>query len=81
MLYRFVNAEKWRKDTKLDELLPTWEYPEKEAIFKYYPQYYHKTDKVRSPPPRWQCLATSQPASPVTPCKAQGSGTTGSDKR
>lgn len=43
---RFVGAEKWRKDTKLDELLPTWEYPEKEAIFKYYPQYYHKTDKV-----------------------------------
>lgn len=46
-LRRFVNAEKWRKETKLDELLPTWEYPEKEQIFKYYPQYYHKTDKVR----------------------------------
>jgi len=26
----------------------TWEYPEKEEMFKYYPQYYHKTDKVRS---------------------------------
>lgn len=44
---RFVDAEKWRKDTKLDELLPTWEYPEKEQIFQYYPQYYHNTDNVR----------------------------------
>lgn len=44
---RFVDAEKWRKDTKLDEVLPTWEYPEKEQIFQYYPQYYHKTDNVR----------------------------------
>lgn len=43
---RFVGAEKWRKDTKLDEILPTWDYPEKEAVMKFYPQYYHKTDKV-----------------------------------
>lgn len=43
---RFVDCEKWRKDTGLDEAVPTWEYPEKEEIFKYYPQYYHKTDKV-----------------------------------
>lgn len=43
---RFVGAEQWRKETKLDELLPTWEYPEKEKIFEFYPQYYHKTDKV-----------------------------------
>ena len=47
---RFVDAEKWRKDTKLDELLPTWEYPEKEQIFQYYPQYYHGTDNVRCCP-------------------------------
>ncbi|KUI61695.1 Sec14 cytosolic factor [Cytospora mali] len=45
----FVDAEKWRKDTKLDEILPTWDYPEKEQIFKYYPQYYHKTDKDGRP--------------------------------
>lgn len=44
--YRFVDCEKWRKETKLDEILPTWDYPEKAEIFKYYPQYYHKTDKV-----------------------------------
>ncbi|CAN8105047.1 unnamed protein product [Discula destructiva] len=45
----FVGAEDWRKETKLDELLPTWEYPEKEKIFEYYPQYYHKTDKDGRP--------------------------------
>jgi hypothetical protein len=44
--YRFVDTEKWRADTKLDETVPTWEYPEKEELFKFYPQYYHKTDKV-----------------------------------
>ncbi|KAJ0117253.1 sec14 cytosolic factor [Diaporthe amygdali] len=45
----FVDSEKWRKDTKLDELLPTWEYPEKEQIFQYYPQYYHGTDNDGRP--------------------------------
>ncbi|KAH6654707.1 Sec14 cytosolic factor [Truncatella angustata] len=45
----FVDTEKWRKDTKLDETVPIWDYPEKEALFKYYPQYYHKTDKDGRP--------------------------------
>ncbi|KAK3689597.1 CRAL-TRIO domain-containing protein [Podospora appendiculata] len=45
----FVECEKWREDTKLDDVVPTWEYPEKEAMFKYYPQYYHKTDKDGRP--------------------------------
>lgn len=43
---RFVDCEAWRKETKLDEVLPTWEYPEKPEISKYYKQFYHKTDKV-----------------------------------
>jgi hypothetical protein len=43
---RFVDTEKWREDIKLDELVPTWDYPEKAEINKYYKQYYHKTDKV-----------------------------------
>ena len=38
-------------DTKLDETVPVWDYPEKEALFKFYPQYYHKTDKVPQPNP------------------------------
>jgi len=47
---RFVDCENWRKETKLDETVPTWDFPEKVEIFKYYPQYYHKTDKVRRQP-------------------------------
>lgn len=41
-----MDCEAWRKETKLDELLPTWDYPEKKEVFNYYPQYYHGTDKV-----------------------------------
>ena len=55
----FVNCEKWRKDTNLDETVPTWEYPEKPEVAKYYKQFYHKTDKVcpgRTPTPI--CLAS-----------------------
>lgn len=43
---RWVEAEQWRKEFKLDETVPTWEFPEKGGVFKYYAQYYHKTDKV-----------------------------------
>jgi hypothetical protein len=52
-VFRFIDCEEWRKETKLDEILPKWDYPEKEELFKYYPQYYHKTDKVLSR--LWSC--------------------------
>jgi hypothetical protein len=29
--------------------VPIWDYKEKEEVQKYYPQYYHKTDKVGDP--------------------------------
>ncbi|CAK7201885.1 cytosolic factor, phosphatidylinositol/phosphatidylcholine transfer protein [Sporothrix eucalyptigena] len=45
----FVDCEAWRKETGLDDLVATWEYPEKEKIFEYYPQYYHKTDRDGRP--------------------------------
>ncbi|KAH7146360.1 Sec14 cytosolic factor [Dactylonectria macrodidyma] len=45
----FVDTENWRKEIKLDEILPTWDYPEKAEISKYYTQYYHKTDKDGRP--------------------------------
>ncbi|APA14359.1 hypothetical protein SS1G_11820 [Sclerotinia sclerotiorum 1980 UF-70] len=45
----FVEAEQWRKDFGLDELVRTFDYKEKEEVFKYYPQYYHKTDKDGRP--------------------------------
>jgi hypothetical protein len=44
---RFVNCEDWRKKFGTDDLPRTFEYPEKPEVFKFYPQYYHKTDKVR----------------------------------
>jgi hypothetical protein len=32
----------------VDYLVGNFEYTEKPQVFEYYPQYYHKTDKVRS---------------------------------
>jgi hypothetical protein len=50
-LHRFVDCEKWRKDFGggVDQLVQTFDYKEKAEVFKYYPQYYHQTDKVRIP--------------------------------
>ncbi|KAG6055026.1 hypothetical protein E4U17_003289 [Claviceps sp. LM77 group G4] len=45
----FVETEKWRKEIKLDETVPVWDYPEKAEIAKYYKQFYHKTDKDGRP--------------------------------
>ncbi|KAI9901288.1 hypothetical protein N3K66_003105 [Trichothecium roseum] len=45
----FVESEEWRTKTKLDETVPTWEYPEKPEISKYYKQFYHKIDKDGRP--------------------------------
>jgi hypothetical protein len=45
----FVDCEKWRKDTQLDELVPVWDYPEKPKVAEYYKQFYHKTDKDGRP--------------------------------
>ncbi|KAL4928447.1 SEC14 family lipid-binding protein [Aspergillus undulatus] len=45
----FVESEKWRKEFGTDDLARTFEYTEKAEVFKYYPQYYHKTDKDGRP--------------------------------
>ncbi|SJX61471.1 probable SEC14-phosphatidylinositol(PI)/phosphatidylcholine(PC) transfer protein [Sporisorium reilianum f. sp. reilianum] len=45
----FTEAEKWRTEFKVDELYHSFEYPEKEKVDQYYPQYYHKTDKDGRP--------------------------------
>ncbi|KAI9466610.1 CRAL-TRIO domain-containing protein [Lactarius psammicola] len=42
-------AEQWRKDEKIDELVQTFEFKEREEVNKYYPQYYHKNDKDGRP--------------------------------
>ena len=45
-----MDCEKWRKEFGTDDLVRTFDYVEKPEVFKYYPQYYHKTDKVRFQP-------------------------------
>lgn len=62
---RFVECEAWRKETKLDEVLPTWEYPEKGEISKYYKQFYHKTDKVRCAERRICCAYPARTPLPI----------------
>lgn len=44
---RFMDNENWRKEFKTDELVRNFDYVEKPKVFEYYPQYYHKTDKVK----------------------------------
>ncbi|WFD33282.1 hypothetical protein MCUN1_000095 [Malassezia cuniculi] len=45
----FVEAENWRKEFKVDELYETFQFPEREAVNKLYPQFYHRTDKDGRP--------------------------------
>ncbi|KAG8964816.1 cytosolic factor, phosphatidylinositol/phosphatidylcholine transfer protein [Tulasnella sp. 408] len=42
------NCETWRKEQGVDELLH-FDFPEGPEVMKYYPQYYHKTDKDGRP--------------------------------
>lgn len=44
-----MEAEKWRREYKVDELYETFTFPEKEAVNELYPQFYHKTDKDGRP--------------------------------
>ncbi|EAU80577.1 SEC14 cytosolic factor [Coprinopsis cinerea okayama7 len=44
-----LDFEQWRKDFGVDELTKNFDFKEKEEVNKYYPQYYHKTDKDGRP--------------------------------
>lgn len=44
---RFIECEKWRKEFGVDNLVRSFKYEEKPKVFEFYPQYYHKTDKVQ----------------------------------
>jgi len=49
---RWTESEKWRATyagVGVEELVRTFDYQEKAQVFEYYPQYYHKTDKVLLP--------------------------------
>lgn len=45
----FTDCETWRKEFGVDELKRSFDFKEKAEITKYYPQYYHKTDKDGRP--------------------------------
>ncbi|KAI0706896.1 CRAL-TRIO domain-containing protein [Cerioporus squamosus] len=45
-----LDAEQWRIDFGVDDLMKNFDFKEKALVDKYYPQYYHKTDKVSRPP-------------------------------
>ncbi|KAF8336457.1 CRAL-TRIO domain-containing protein [Cantharellus anzutake] len=44
-----TSQERWRKDFGVDELHKGFDFPEKAEVDKYYPQFYHKTDKDGRP--------------------------------
>ena len=45
-LFRFVASEAWRNEFGTNDLAAEFEYTERAEVFKFYPQFYHKTDKV-----------------------------------
>lgn len=44
-----LNCEQWRKDFGVDDIVKNFDFPEKAEVNKYYPQFYHKTDKDGRP--------------------------------
>ncbi|KAG7092004.1 hypothetical protein E1B28_008391 [Marasmius oreades] len=44
-----LDAEQWRKDFGVDDIVKNFDFKERDEVAKYYPQYYHKTDKAGRP--------------------------------
>jgi len=41
-----LDAEQWRVTFGVDDVVKNFDFKEKAEVNLYYPQYYHKTDKV-----------------------------------
>ncbi|KAI0687332.1 CRAL-TRIO domain-containing protein [Earliella scabrosa] len=44
-----ISCEEWRAQFGVDDIVKNFDFKEKEQVDKYYPQYYHKTDKDGRP--------------------------------
>ncbi|KAJ3296433.1 cytosolic factor, phosphatidylinositol/phosphatidylcholine transfer protein [Rhizoclosmatium sp. JEL0117] len=45
----WIDSENWRASFGTDTIIETFDFPEHVAALKYYPRFYHKTDKVGRP--------------------------------
>lgn len=64
----FIECEKWRVEFGVDQLKRTFHFDEREKVNQYYPQYYHKIDKV------WRSVSPSYPSLAFPPGPPRGSG-------
>ncbi|KAG8732700.1 cytosolic factor, phosphatidylinositol/phosphatidylcholine transfer protein [Ceratobasidium sp. 423] len=44
-----IECEEWRKNFGVDDIVNNFDFPEQAEVTKYYPQYFHKTDKECRP--------------------------------
>jgi hypothetical protein len=44
-----IDCEKWRIEFGVDDIVENFDFKEREVVNRYYPQYYHKTDKDGRP--------------------------------
>ncbi|KAJ7056580.1 CRAL-TRIO domain-containing protein [Mycena amicta] len=61
----FIANEKWRKEFNVDDIVNNFSFGELAEVDKYYPQYYHKSDKVGLTTARPTMLSHAQDGRPI----------------